>query len=495
MLRASGMSVRARQTRSKESSAALLLGAYLSLSATQCTFPEYDREGSGTSGAGATASSGASPTGASGGSSATGGGGGTLALGGTASDPSGGAAGENAAPDPECDPEQWPVARCADTCLRRFPDHCYDGDQSGDESDVDCGGSCQGCTTGRCDGEEDCLRGTCVAGGPDARTCSAPLVLGYTPHETAVSVATTAWSLTLTNQEPEGGSAYAFKDLKIRYYFQRSGVTEPILTNGTQSNLKLASGESRAVAGTWTIVREEGRPEQAYDAYMEVGFAEPGQLFPGDRLELYQQLISGDPASSNFDQRANYSFLATAGASERVVVRYQDKVIWGLEPRPSHPRACFGRAVNVSGPALTVEGNAWQSASQAGISTTGASVNQEEGTTFFPAVTGALARALDTYTRLNADQQLMLPVENDTYLVYLYAISPSNDASPRSHFTLQGEEPESSGGFKAQPAGGGQAWAKMGPYRLLVTNGELVIGVSSGSPSFNIAALELWYPE
>jgi len=382
------------------------------------------------------------------------------------------------------------VLRCAQTCLRLFPDHCYDGDASGDETDVDCGGSCQRCTIERCDTGDDCLSGSCFAGGPDPASCAARLELGYTPHELAVSVATTAWSVTLTNQE--ASRAYNFRDLKLRYYFERSGVTEPILTNGTQSNLKLASGESRAVAASWTIVREEDLPDHTYDAFVEVGFTESGQLFPGDRLELYQQLISGDPAASNFDQRANYSFVTTPGASLRLVVLYQEELVWGLEPRPNHPRACFARGVNINGPALTVAGNAWQSATQAGVSTTGSGVNQ--GTTFFPEVTGSLAKALENYTRLNADQELVLPVENDTYLVYLYAVSPGNEANA-SHFTLQGEEPDSSGGFKAQAAGGGQAWAKLGPYRVTVTDEQIVVGVLAGSPSVNIAALELWYPE
>lgn len=485
--------LRARKPRSTESGAArlgLLLGAYLGLASAQCTFPEYDLRVDAVSGADTMGGSAAAS-----GSGATPGGTGNANGGqaGTAAEPVAGAAGEPGnMPGPECAPEQWPVSRCAPACLRRFPDHCYDGEATGDETDVDCGGSCQGCTFEKCDTNDDCLSGSCRAGGPDAAQCGPPLALSYTPHELAVSVATTAWSVTLTNQEAVGGRAYDFRDLTVRYYFERSGVTEPLLTNGTQSNLKLASGESRAVAGKWSIVREQDGPERSYDAYVELGFNEPGQLFPGDRLELYQQLISGDPAASNFDQRANYSFVPTTTASLRIVVRYRDKLIWGLEPRPNHPRACFARAVNVNGPALTVFGDPWQSATQAGVSTTGAGVNQ--GTAFFPEVTGTLAKALETYTRLNADQELILPAQNDTYLVYVYATSPGNDANA-SHFTLQGEEPVSSGGFKAQAAGGGQAWAKLGPYRLEVMDEQIVVGVLTGSAPLNVAALELWYPE
>lgn len=488
--------VRARQTRSRESGAARLalqLGAGLALASAQCTFPEYDLQQGGVSGSGAgagTVGGGAAASG-SGSGAAPNGGNGDGAQAGTMTDPGAGAGGQpDNMPDPECEPEQWPVLRCAQTCLRRFPDHCYDGEATGDETDVDCGGSCQGCTFEACESDDDCLSGACVASGSEPATCVPSVALGYTPHESALSVAITAWSVTLTNQEAQ--AAYGFRDLKIRYYFERSGVTEPILTNGTQSNLKLASGESRAVEGTWTIVREEDGPEHAYDAYVEIGFTEGGQLFPGDRLELYQQLMSGDTARSNFDQRANYSFVSVPGPSVRITVFYKDQLLWGLAPPPNHPRACFARAVNVNGPSLTVSGSGWESAAQAGITTTGAGMNQ--GMTPFPPVTGSLAKALETSTRLQADQRLVLPVQNDTYLVYLYAISPTAESNP-SHFTLQGEEPVSSGGFLAQAANGGQAWARLGPYRLTVTDEQIVVGVRTGSPAINIAALELWYPE
>ncbi|RYZ01901.1 MAG: hypothetical protein EOO73_33935 [Myxococcales bacterium] len=488
------MSVRAGQTRSRGSRAARLwlpLAVCLGLASSQCTFPEYELRG-GVGSAGMNAHGGSSAGAGSGSGAVPLGGVGTGAAAGTSTQPLAGAAGEGGnLPGPECAPEQWPRLRCPDTCLRRLPSHCYDGEATGDETAVDCGGSCQGCTNARCESDADCLSGPCVAGGPDAKTCSAALVLSYTPQEGASSVATASWSITLTNQDAR---AYSFKDLKLRYYFERSGVTEPLSTGGTQSTVQLGSGESRAVAGTWTIVREEGGAEPAYDAYVEVGFTEGGQLFPGDRLELHQQLTSGDPGRSHFDQRANYSFLPEPGPSLRITVFEKDRLVWGLAPRPNHPRACFARAVNVNGPALTVSGNDWQSAAQARVTTSGSGVNQGT-TTLSPAVAGALAKALETSTRLQDGQELALPAQNDTYLVYLYAISPTGGEASPSYFTLQGEEPPSSGGFLGQAVGAAQAWAKLGPYRVDATDGEVVVGLRAGSPAMSIAAVELWYPE
>jgi hypothetical protein len=490
-------STRARQMRGSGSGAlrlALLVTAYAALGSTQCTFPQYDLNRDGLSGAG-NGGSGAEggsviPSSGTGGTSAMGGTAGTE--GGTRADPVGGGGGEGGTPpDPECAPEQWPVDKCADTCLHRFPDHCYDGDQSGDESDVDCGGSCQGCTYERCEMNDDCLSGSCRAAGPDPAVCAPPLGLDYIAHEGNASVSTTAWSLTLTNEQADGGSTYNFRDLKLRYYFQRDGVTEPLALLSPQTILKLAAGDSREISATRTIVREESTVDGVYDAYVEIGFTESGQLFPGDQVLLYQQLRSGDPARSNFDQRTHYSFDKNGGPSLHITVFYKDRLAWGLQPQPNHPRACFARAVDLNGQTTTVNGQTWETSSDAKVTTTGTGVSPSS-VDLNPPASSSLAKVLGNWTHLQAGQNLTLPVENDAYLVYLYAVSPSTADNSASHFTLQGEEPDSSGGFMGN-IDDGQAWVRLGPYRVTVTDQRLVVGVSSGAVNF--AGLELWYPE
>lgn len=487
---------RARQMRGSGSGwlrVALLLVGYAALGTTQCTFPQYDlvRDGLSGSGNGGTDAVGGSamPSAASGGTSATSGTTGTE--GGTTALPVGGAGDGGTAPDPECAPEQWPVDKCADTCLHRFPDHCYDGEQSGDESDVDCGGSCQGCTYELCTTNDDCLSGSCVAAGADAATCVPALTLGYMAHEGNALVSTTAWSLTLTNAQPDGGQTYNFRDLKVRYYLRRDGVTEPLAIGATQSNLKLAGGDAREIAATRAFVREESTVDAAYDTYFEIGFTESGQLFPGDDIELYQLINTGDTANSRFDQRSHYSF-SKEGSPLHITVFYKGRLMWGLEPRPNHPRACFARGVDINGQTMTVNGNEWLSSSEARVTTNGTGASQ--ALHLDPPASASLSKALQNWTRLQAGQNLTLPVENGTYLVSLYAVSQGTD-STTSHFTLQGEEPESSGGFKGNMATG-DAWAPLGPYRVTVTDEKLVLGVLGKSPeAINFAALELWYPE
>ena len=465
----------------------VLLGAYLALASARCTFPEYNYGDAPTPGQGGAVGGGSGGIGAvsGGGSGATPGGGTGATLGGL-----GGA--EDVGGAPECAPEQWPVEHCASGCLRRYADHCYDGELSGDERAIDCGGSCQRCTREACTTKADCLSGQCVANAAGETSCFAPLTISLTHHELNTTVGSTAWSVTLVNDQPEGGQAYNFKQLKLRYYFSRTGIVEPLLVRATQSNLQLANGQSQALNQTlWSVQRFEDATDTVYDAYVEVGFGESGQLFPGDSVALYQQMLTGDPASSTFDQRANYSFTElTEDPSLHLAIFYRDQLIWGLEPRPAAPRACFASAVNLNGPALVVAGNAWRSAQDAAITTTGTGVSQAG--TPFPAVSGTAATLLQTATRLDAGKELTLPTDNGSYLVYLYATSPASDAAP-STFTVQGVEPEISSKFRAQAADGGQVWARLGPYRVDVTKGKVTVGVTSGSITF--AGIELWYPQ
>jgi hypothetical protein len=320
--------------------------------------------------------------------------------------------------------------------------------------------------------------------------CFAPITLRYSSHEMSNLVGSTAWSVKLTNVQPDGGSAYSVKDLKVRYYIARSGVTEPLLIRATQANLA-AAGQSTGLEQTrWSVERTEIVDDLAYDAYVEVSFGDDGKLFPSDVLTVYQQMTTGDPGGSPFDQRAHYSFAKVEDApSLRLAVFYRERLIWGLEPQPANPRSCFARGVNLNGPALSIAGNGWQSASQASVTSDGARVSQAGDP--FPIASGPVATMLQTATRLSTGHSLSLPADNGTYLLYLYATSPTND-STTSSFTVQGEAPPGGGKFRAQTAGGGQAWARLGPFRVDVTSGSLSVEATAGTVSFS--GLELWYP-
>jgi hypothetical protein len=327
--------------------------------------------------------------------------------------------------------------------------------------------------------------------------CAAPLSLDIVPHETNVTVSRIAWSLFLHNAEEVGGRTFVFDDLELRYYLDRNGAVEPLIVAATQANLHLVSGESRALPGRWLVERVEDSTDAGYNAYVSITFDDPGQFFPGDRIDLYQQLATGFTETSNFDQRANYSF---PGGQEqaaswpnwtRVTIHYRGELVWGVEPLPVNPRSCFVKAVNFNGPSLpNVDGHPWQSAADAGVTTTGTGISQASA--LHPLASAGLTTALGTATRLLAGQSLDVPVDDGEYLVYLYAVSATQDTTP-SELTVQGQDHANSTRFKAQPIESGYAWARLGPYRVGVTTGAPNVAVTLGSIHF--AGVELWYPE
>lgn len=484
-----------------------LLCVFSLLASARCTFPDYDviRPGSGGEAAGTGGVSapigGSDVTAGNGGVTASNGGGGQS---GNRTDPGQagvgapgmGGDGDGGEPaigggGPLCPGEQWPVEHCPDECLLRFPDHCYDGVKGDGEVAVDCGGSCQGCSNEACEHDGDCLSGACVATA-DGHACHAPLTVSITPQGVSRYVGTTNYRLNINNAEPADGDDFALKDLKLRYYIASSGLVEPLLVQSTQSSQMLATGGSRSLPLTaWSIVRIEPLTDAQYDAYIEVSFADSVRLFPGDSVDLYQQLSTGLTGSSNFDQLANYSFKDKPDSQWRhVTLYYRDRLIWGLEPRPANPRACFARAVKLSGSAVNIGGHDWPAASATEVTTTGSSINQSSAT--FPATSGDTATLLASGTRLATGQTLDWTVADGTYLVYLHAISSGTEGSA-SLFSLQGSQPESSAGFRAQMISNAGAWARLGPYRVDVSTGKLTVAVTRGA--MTLAGIELWYPQ
>lgn len=475
-----------------------LLCLFSLLGSARCTFPDYDvNRGAGGAPAAGSAGTGAGVGGATAGTTGGAQGGFSGSAGHAGSEPvpvagSGDGGEPTSGGAPACSGEQWPVNHCPDSCLERYPAHCYDGDENADETSIDCGGSCQGCSYETCEHDDDCLSGSCLGSADDGLACHAPLRVGITPRDTERSVGTTSFRLDIRNTEPDAGADFALKDLKLRYYLASSGIVEPLLIDSTQSNQRLAAGGSRELPLTsWSIQHGEATSDAQYDAYLEVSFADSGRVAPGDAVELYQRLSTGYTGSSNFDQLANYSFKDAADPQWlRVTLYYRDQLIWGLEPRPQNPRACFARAVKLGGPAVNIAGNDWQSASDADLTSSGATVTQSVAS--FPATKGEMAKLLGSGTRLDAGQTLAFPVADDTYLLYLYAISSATDGGPNL-FTLQGSHPESSAGFRAQLINNAGAWARLGPYRVNVTTGKLTLAVTAGAVTF--AGIELWYPD
>ncbi len=92
---------------------------------------------------------------------------------------------------------------CNPTALQCRDPSCTDGRRDGDETDVDCGGSCtQDCGRGKaCLANADCATGNCVAG-----TCAGPLVAGTLPADGAAD-APPATAITVLFSKQVNGSS------------------------------------------------------------------------------------------------------------------------------------------------------------------------------------------------------------------------------------------------------------------------------------------------
>jgi hypothetical protein len=405
----------------------------------------------------------------------TGGGGlsGSAAGGATTEAGSGGedAAGAGGAPPPVCGARPAPK-----------PDSCFDDVQGVGETDVDCGGpDCQPCFAGACAVDADCLVGTC------AGSCATPLRLEYQVGDPNRTSKSPRFPLKLFN---EGAESIPLSTVVLRYYFRLKGVSEPIHVRGGQA-IWFQGAVPVDISGDtmWTISRFNDDFEDDFDAYIEISFS-VHDLFPGDRVELYQELWGGNDVGS-FDQASHYSFEATAFPFQnwpKITAYRAGALVWGYEPRRGGDESCFFRAVNLNGGALTVDGDAWEDSTAAAITASGSPFS-EQPENVFPPVQGALAQALATGYELPATTgNVSLPVENGSYLVYVYVVSRAGtDAG-----TVGIEGSTALDEFQAGPIGTVRAWAKLGPYAVQVGDGALDVSCLSGM--LRVSAIELRTP-
>jgi hypothetical protein len=402
-----------------------------------------------------------------------GGSGGTAAGGATADAGSGGedtAAGAGGLAPPSCGVRPAPR-----------PDSCFDSVQGGSETDVDCGGQdCQPCFDGFCAVDADCLVAPCAFG------CTTPLRLEYQVGDPNRTIKSPRFQLRLYNEGPE---SIPLSSVVLRYYFRRNGVSEPIHVRGGQAIVFQGSVPLDITPETtWTIARFNDDFADDFDAYLEIGFG-LYELVAGDRVELYQELWAGND-SGYFDQITHYSFDPTAFPFQDwpKVTAYRDgALVWGFEPRRGGEESCFFRGVNLNGGALTVDGDAWEDSAVAQITASGSAFS-EQPEDVFPPVQGALADALSTGYELPGTGNVSLPLENGSYLVYVYVVSRSGtDAG-----TLSIEGSAALDEFQAGTIGTVRAWGKLGPYAVDVSDGALDVGCLSGT--LRVTALELRTP-
>ncbi len=422
----------------------------LVVTAASCGFPEYEFLPSGAAG-------GATQAGAAGlaGTAPSGGAGMPSVAAGAAGAPEGGVTGGGGEP-----------AACGPSAPVR-PDSCYDGELTGDETDVDCGGGeCQPCFEGACVVDGDCASGGCVG-----LACSPRFRLEFQADDLLRSTAKLNFQVRFTYES--GTSPVPLERLSVRYYFARNGVLEPITVGSSNATVTQSGNAFDLKPDTaWKLNKINRGPADAYDIYLEVRFTGPQSLVPGDSVHFAQEINPGNTTQA-FDQDTHYSFGAVTFQEWKRITLYEDEeLVWGYEPRGGERPSCLLRAVDLNGPAVTIDGQGWESAASATVTTEGSAFAQSAA--IYPSVSGGLSTMLHSGYTLGDGQGVHVPLENGDYLLYAYGFS----ANSYGLSTLNVED-EAVDAFYMSWLYGVQSWGKLGPYPVTVADGVLDL-VSAG---------------
>jgi YD repeat-containing protein len=143
----------------------------------------------------------------------------------------------------------------------------------------------------------------------------------------------------------------------------------------------------------------------------------------------------------------------------------------------------FYRAINLNGPALTIDGNAWEASTAANYTTNGTG-QCNEWLTLSPSTDTNRATMLKWWVQHWAHALTLQSVPNGTYDTYLYVTQDWDDPSPETFTVIV----EGQSGSSWTPGAAG-SWTKLGPFRRTITDGTL--NVTTGGTA-NLAGIEVW---
>jgi len=189
-----------------------------------------------------------------------------------------------------------------------------------------------------------------------------------------------------------------------------------------------------------------------------------------------------------------FSFAPTAAGTLSLTARATDNagaattstavaVNVAAAPTPTTPTAgTFYRALNLGGPALSIDGHTWEAAAGAAGFSTNASSWSSPGSALNPATDAARATML-TSALFGTGPTLALGVPNSTYSVYLYIWENDNPVSV--NVLVEGQTVRS--GYSTGSAG---HWERLGPFVTTVADGTLNVATTGGN--VNLAGLEIY---
>jgi hypothetical protein len=151
---------------------------------------------------------------------------------------------------------------------------------------------------------------------------------------------------------------------------------------------------------------------------------------------------------------------------------------------PGGGSATFYRGVNLNGPALTIDGNAWAASASAPNFTSNGTAMSNAWLTLQPSASGSLATMLRTWRQHWALSVALSQAPSDTYQVYVYVVQDWNDPNPPTvTFRLEGQT------VGTYVAGGTGEWRRLGPYTATVADGTINL---TASGIVNVAGVEVW---
>jgi len=443
-----------------------------------CSFPDFfvAPAGGGTPGAAAVAAGGAGAAGATGGvgtgdTSGTGGTGlgatgvagtlepggsntGATAQGGGGASPAAaaGSAGEGGEGGAGGAPEPVEVGPCGP---RLHPMHCLNHQLDPGETDVDCGGlSCAPCASDEnCRVDTDCATSVCASG-----KCARQLSLKYVQQNADAQTPTLHFNSVLAYS---GKNPIFLRDLSLRYYFSRNGVTEPILASG--SAFQSPSVGEISTDTRFNVVRQLRGNGLTNDAYLEASFVGGRILASGDSLDLTVNASSADGVSL-FSQKTHYSYDAgtTLHESKKLAAYYKGQRLWGNGPTIDDPPECFHLGVNLDGAALTVGSDAWLQSPDSGLAR-----YSEQTVTLKPETDAGREQMLRAGFFFHSDT-FSYPLTNGKYALVVYVWS----ANGAETGTLKVQD-QTLDTFQATSFAGGGPWVGLGPYRITLASGQL----------------------
>ncbi|MCA8830221.1 PKD domain-containing protein [Hymenobacter pini] len=160
-----------------------------------------------------------------------------------------------------------------------------------------------------------------------------------------------------------------------------------------------------------------------------------------------------------------------------------DQVTITVSAAPPTGTYTFYRAVNLGGPALTLDGNAW-SGTPAPNFTTNGTFFANNNVALLPATDAARTSMIRSSAySLSSLSATMSQVPNGQYRVWAY-VWEDNNAETFS-LALNGQTVQTN--YNSGPAG---TWRKLGPFDVSITTGQLQLTTSGGT--CNLSGLEVW---